>query len=158
MRRDRAHQRTATPIRGVGAVGLAVLLALGGVACSDDDSDAEAGDEATSTSSAATDASPTEAPEDTEDAPGESGGGAPEVEAVDFAFAPDRVEVATGDEVTWTNGDTVTHTVTADDGGFDLGLDGEGATDSHVFADPGEVAYHCSIHESMTGVVVVADD
>jgi plastocyanin len=49
----------------------------------------------------------------------------------------------------------VRHTVTADDGTFDLGLDGEGSGGSHRFTEPGAHAYHCSVHPSMTGTVVV---
>ena len=53
------------------------------------------------------------------------------------------------------DGDEVRHTVTADDGTFDLGLDGEGSGGSHRFTEPGTHAYHCSVHPSMTGTVLV---
>ena len=72
-----------------------------------------------------------------------------------FRFEPEEIRVAAGGEVRWTNADEVRHTVTADDGTFDLGLDGVGSAGSHRFAEPGTHAYHCSVHPSMTGTVLV---
>jgi manganese oxidase len=77
-----------------------------------------------------------------------------------FVFVEDRVEIPVGTTVTWTNGDATTHTVTSgaddtDDDTFDSGDIGPGETFSHTFDDPGEFAYFCDIHPTMTGVVVV---
>jgi plastocyanin len=88
---------------------------------------------------------------------GGSGGqaGAGEVRIADFAFAPDSRSVKAGDSVKWSNQDGATHTVTADDGAFDSGNLAGGKSFSFTFDQAGTYAYHCNIHQSMTGKVVV---
>lgn len=72
-----------------------------------------------------------------------------------FAFL-ETVEVAAGESITITNFDGVGHTVTANDGAFDTGLiDGNGTTTLAAPSASGSYSYFCSIHPSMTGVVVV---
>jgi plastocyanin len=76
-----------------------------------------------------------------------------------FKFIPARIEVAPGSMVTWTNRDTVDHTVTAGSPGnpsgeFDQPL-GRTATVVLAFDDPGTFPYFCSIHASMRGQIVV---
>jgi plastocyanin len=73
-----------------------------------------------------------------------------------FAFNPQELHVKVGDTVTISNDDTVTHTWTADDGSFDAGEMAPGATKTQVFAKAGTVKYHCKIHASMQGSVVVS--
>ena len=73
----------------------------------------------------------------------------------DFAFGPGSISVAVGSTVTWTNQDSVSHTVTADDGSFDSGRLAQGATFSRTFDTPGTYTYHCAIHPSMTGTITV---
>ena len=52
-----------------------------------------------------------------------------------------------------TNDDGTVHTLTADDGSFDTGnLDG-GAEKTITVAAPGTYAYHCDIHNYMTGTI-----
>jgi plastocyanin len=85
---------------------------------------------------------------------GQAGAGA--VEIADFAFAPDSSDVKVGDSVKWTNQDGATHTVTADDGAFDSGNLAGGKSFSFTFDEAGTFAYHCNIHQSMTGTVVVS--
>jgi plastocyanin len=85
---------------------------------------------------------------------GQAGAGA--VEIAGFAFAPDASDVKVGDSVKWTNQDGATHTVTADDGAFDSGNLAGGKSFSFTFEEAGTFAYHCNIHQSMTGTVVVA--
>ena len=63
--------------------------------------------------------------------------------------------IAPGTTVTWTNGDTVAHTVTADDGLFDSGVLEPGQSYSTWLGGSGTVAYHCDIHPDMKGSVVV---
>jgi plastocyanin len=72
-----------------------------------------------------------------------------------FAFQPDVLKVEVGAKVTWTNDDTVAHTVTADTNSFASGNLQPGGSFSFTFTRPGTYAYHCSIHPSMHGSVVV---
>ena len=72
-----------------------------------------------------------------------------------FAFGPDTLTVPSGTTVTWTNDDSTSHTVTADDDSFDSGSLADGATFEHTFDEAGTFAYHCEIHPTMTGEVVV---
>ena len=52
-----------------------------------------------------------------------------------------------------TNDDGAAHTLTADDGKFDTGrLDG-GKQATITIDEPGTYAYHCDIHNYMTGVI-----
>jgi plastocyanin len=72
-----------------------------------------------------------------------------------FSFQPDVLKVKVGAKVTWTNDDTVAHTVTADTNSFASGNLQPGGSFSFTFTRPGTYAYHCSIHPSMHGSVVV---
>jgi plastocyanin len=71
------------------------------------------------------------------------------------AFSPASITVKVGDAVTWTNNDSVSHTVTADDNSFASSNLANGAAFSFTFTKAGSFPYHCSIHPSMTGTVVV---
>lgn len=86
---------------------------------------------------------------------GASGGtaGGNSVSIQNFSFNPASITVKAGDTVTWTNNDSTTHTVTGS--GFDSGPLASGATFSHKFDTAGSFDYHCSIHKTMTGTVVV---
>lgn len=49
-----------------------------------------------------------------------------------------------------------THTITSDTQGlFDSGSLAPGATFEHTFTAAGTYHYHCSIHPTMTGIIVV---
>ena len=76
------------------------------------------------------------------------------VDAKNFAFEPKTVTIKVGQTVTWTNQDSVTHTVTGD-GGIDSGDLSKGESYSKTFDTAGTFNYHCSIHPSMTGQVIV---
>lgn len=78
-----------------------------------------------------------------------------DVELDGFAFTPPIVEVPVGTEVTWTNRDPETHTVTSDAGAFDSGALRPGATFSSRFPAAGRFPYLCQIHPSMEGEIVV---
>jgi plastocyanin len=72
-----------------------------------------------------------------------------------MTFAPNRIEIAAGTTVTWTNNDPLIHTITADDKSWDSGAIEPGQTWSHTFTQPGEHSFHCTPHPFMKGVVVV---
>jgi plastocyanin len=85
------------------------------------------------------------------------------------AFAPNPLNAKVGDTVTWTNKDTIFHTVTSGTGPsdtthgkeFDSGLSGptalttQGKTFSHKFMTAGEFPYFCQLHPTMVGKVEV---
>lgn len=77
------------------------------------------------------------------------------VTIANFSFQPDSITLAVGATVTWTNNDSVPHTVTADDGSFSSGTLAPGATFSRTFPAAGSVAYHCAIHPSMRGTLTI---
>ncbi len=113
----------------------------------------DSGPSGSETTSPATAASETTAPAAT------SGGGSSSASAAKiegFAFHPDTIKVKAGQKVTWTNHDSTTHTVTANDASFDSGRLAPGKAFSFTFSSPGTFKYHCSIHSSMMGTVEVS--
>ena len=73
---------------------------------------------------------------------------------VDFAFVVPAT-VAPGAEVTVINNDASYHTVTADDGAFDVGArQGQPATFTAP-SEPGEYTFHCGPHPNMVATLVV---
>ena len=75
-----------------------------------------------------------------------------------FKFAP-NTDVAAGTKVTWTNKDSVGHTVTSGtrpnkDGKFDGQLDANG-TFSFTFVAAGTYKYFCTVHSTMSGTITV---
>src|SRR6476659_131644 len=77
------------------------------------------------------------------------------VDIAGFAFSPQSVAVAVGDTVTWSNADAQNHTAPANGGSFDTGTIRGGSSKSVTFSTAGTFAYHCKIHPSMTGTIVV---
>jgi plastocyanin len=73
----------------------------------------------------------------------------------DQSFDPPQISVPTGGIVSWTNDDSIQHTVTSDEGLFDAGPISPGDTFENTFDSAGEFGYHCAIHPFMTGVVTV---
>lgn len=86
---------------------------------------------------------------------GAAAAGRPAVEMKGLKFLPDRIEIAAGTTVTWTNNDPLVHTVTADDGSWDSGNIEPTKSFSHTFTQPGEYAVHCTPHPFMKAVIVV---
>lgn len=82
--------------------------------------------------------------------PGSTGRGAQ-------AYGTNPLVVTPGTTVTWTNNDTMPHSVTADDNSFDSGTLLAGQTFSHTFDAVGTFSYYCTIHgrPSMSGAVQV---
>ena len=72
-------------------------------------------------------------------------------------FNPNPIRVALGDTVTWTNNTGVTHTATSDTGAWDTGnVAPAGTSGAITFNSAGTFTYHCAIHASMTGSVIVS--
>lgn len=86
------------------------------------------------------------------------------VQSIDNTFRPDRIEITKGTAVVWTNLGRTEHDIIPLDGS-DWGVAEHefppGATYRHVFTEPGEVPYYCSIHGTarfgMIGTIVVLD-
>lgn len=77
------------------------------------------------------------------------------VQIQNYQFSPSTITVKAGDTVTWTNQDSVEHSATSDDGSFDTGLMSQGKSGSVTFSKPGTYTYHCKIHPTMHGTVIV---
>lgn len=73
----------------------------------------------------------------------------------DSAFEPNSITVKVGTVVVWTNTDNMLHTITSDDMAFDSEPLATGMTYSFTFAKPGTYPYHCKVHPSMKGTVIV---
>ncbi|MFF3003515.1 cupredoxin domain-containing protein [Kitasatospora sp. NPDC057940] len=75
----------------------------------------------------------------------------------DFAFEPADFTVRPGAVVTVRNADTVDHTLTAQDGGFDTGTIAPGASATFTApARPGASSYLCTLHHFMRGILTVS--
>ena len=119
------------------------LTALVSTACSSSGS-------ATSTTTAAS-------PSGGSSGSGSGSGGSDAITIQNFAFSPARLTVAPGATVTVTNKDQVTHTLTATKGGFDTGDIAAGQSKTFTAPKtPGRYPYICSIHQYMTGTLVVS--
>jgi len=82
--------------------------------------------------------------------------------ALDNSFRPQAVEVHVGDTVSWENRGNNDHNVLSvetGEWGAEVTDFAPGAVYTHVFTEPGEYAYFCSIHGSdqagMTGTITV---
>jgi plastocyanin len=74
--------------------------------------------------------------------------------AKSYRFNPEKIEVAAGSSVTWTNDDNFTHTVQVD-GQEDHKVE-RGDSVSITFDDPGTYKYVCTLHRrDMDGEVIV---
>ncbi len=72
-------------------------------------------------------------------------------------YSPTAITVVIGvnNTITWSNGDTSPHTVTARNGAFDSKNMNSGATFSFTFTNAGTYDYYCKYHPWMKGTVVV---
>jgi len=74
-----------------------------------------------------------------------------------WCFSPKPIQITVGSTVTWTNGTAPTHTATSDTAAWGTGNIAPGATSSAIsFPTAGTFTYHCAIHPSMTGSVIVS--
>jgi amicyanin len=77
----------------------------------------------------------------------------------DYMFSPMVIKVKVGQTVTWTNKDSVHHSVTADTLTADAPngpLIGQNQTYSFTFKKAGTYSFHCTPHPYMHGTVVVS--
>jgi plastocyanin len=77
------------------------------------------------------------------------------------AFSPNPVQVSVGSTVTWTNNDSVIHTVVSGtsptpSGLFESPIMNPGDTFEYTFTEAGEVPYFCTLHPNMLGTVSVS--
>jgi plastocyanin len=88
-----------------------------------------------------------------------------QVLAIDNTFRPEVIEVQVGDEVLWENRGLNEHDVLyVEDSASPFGVEAAqfqpGDVYTHVFSEPGEFRYYCSIHGNetvgMVGTVVVS--
>ena len=78
-------------------------------------------------------------------------------------FVPPQISLSSRSTISWTNGDSITHTVTAEgnpeiangEAPFDSGPISPGYTWDKTFNSPAQFDYHCLIHPFMTGKVVI---
>jgi plastocyanin len=85
-------------------------------------------------------------------------GGPPQAADISIGYAdfsPARVDVLAGEEIHWANASVRRHDVAAVDASFNSGILGAGMAFSRTFAGAGDVAYFCTIHPFMRGVVGV---
>jgi len=75
-----------------------------------------------------------------------------------YKFNPNTLTVKKGTTVTWTNNDGATHTVTSNGAtGPASEILASGQTYSYMFDTVGTYAYHCNLHPSMKGTVIVTE-
>ena len=81
----------------------------------------------------------------------------------DKAFQPNLIKIKVGESITWINNDLSIHTVTEGNpsidsvpaNGFDPGLISPEETFTHTFHKVGTIEYHCALHPTMLGKVIV---
>jgi len=71
------------------------------------------------------------------------------------SYAPLAIQVSVGTSVTWTNDDSVVHTVTETEYKFDSTFIQGGSEWEFKFENEGEFGYFCTLHPWMKGTVLV---
>jgi amicyanin len=72
-----------------------------------------------------------------------------------FAYQMANIQVRVGTTVTWTNQDSVPHSITFKNGMKDSGLLSQGQSFSYMFNTPGTYQYYCTVHPYMVATVTV---
>ena len=73
-----------------------------------------------------------------------------------FSFLPTSFSVKAGQKVSVINNDSAQHSLIANDRSFDTGLLSQGQVGSFTApVTPGTYEYHCSVHTTMTGTLIV---
>lgn len=135
------------------AAALVVLTTACGGA-SDDGTTTTTGQPTTTTAQTATTETPTtttSTASTTSAAPGDVGA---TITIAGFSFG-ETVSIAAGEAVAVVNTDSVGHTWTSDEGAFSSGVIAPDQSYEYTFDSPGEYAFFCSIHPSMTGTITV---
>jgi plastocyanin len=78
-----------------------------------------------------------------------------EITIQSMAFTPQTLTVPVNSTVKWKNLDGITHTVTSDNATWDSGNIPAGSTFKFTFTATGTFHYHCNIHQSMLGTIIV---
>jgi plastocyanin len=127
------------------ATAAVAVLGLGVAACGSSSSPSSSS--ATTTSGAATPGT---------SAPGKAPATTAAVKIQNFQFVPQTITVKVGGTVTWTNLDTVGHSVESNTGAWTTSkVLNKGQTFSHTFTKAGTFPYICGVHNYMTGTVKV---
>lgn len=78
--------------------------------------------------------------------------------AAGFEWAPADITAKVGDVITWQNSDNAPHRVATNDGSCRMDSNmNRGDSRSLQFTTPGEYAYRCTVHPSMTGVITITE-
>jgi len=136
------------------AIGAASLLTLALAACGGSTGGTAAPASAPASSAAASGGASPSAGGAAVCAPG-TGAGQVQANAKDFAFTPATVTVPAGQSVTWTNGDSASHSIVLDGGQCKSDPFASGATTTLQFNVAGSYPFHCGIHPSMKGTIEV---
>ena len=86
--------------------------------------------------------------------------GTDQVVIASFQFNPASITISKGTTITWTNNDSVTHTITSgvypqSNGLFNSGNLAPSQSFTHTFDATGTFHYYCGIHSFMTGTIIV---
>lgn len=76
-----------------------------------------------------------------------------EIVISNFSFSPSEMRARVGDKITWTNNDSAPHQIIANS--FSSNLLNKGESFSFTFNNKGSYDYHCSIHPSMVGKIII---
>jgi plastocyanin len=72
------------------------------------------------------------------------------------SYAPNPATMRVGQTIAWRNADSIAHTSTQDNGGFNTGTVAAGATSAAtMMSTAGTFTYHCTIHPGMVGTLTV---
>jgi plastocyanin len=74
---------------------------------------------------------------------------------VSGGFTPNPINISVGSSVMWTNSDSATHEIVADNGAFRSGPIAPGGQYSYTFPSAGTFTYHDASNPSMSGTVNV---
>jgi plastocyanin len=82
--------------------------------------------------------------------------GAVVIRMVDIKFDPEDATADAGQQICWTNEDSIDHNAVAESGAdFESELFGKGETFTTTVDSPGTVEYVCTIHPGMVGTIAV---